>query len=72
MIPRETLRLYCGYIPQLGGTLGLCCLHIPQLIRLFKQHRLSCSYVTSLLAYCRKQLTVNRFIYEVMMNCKTL
>ena len=32
MIPRKTLRLYCGYIPQLGGTLGLCCVHIPQLM----------------------------------------
>ena len=32
MIPRRTLRLYCGYMPQLGGTLGFCCVHVPQLM----------------------------------------
>ena len=31
MTPKRTLWLCCGYIPQLRGTLGLFCVHIPQL-----------------------------------------
>ena len=32
MTPRRILGLYCDYIPQLRAALGLCYVHIPQLM----------------------------------------
>ena len=32
MTPRRTLGLCCDYVSQLRGTLGLCYVHIPQLM----------------------------------------
>ena len=32
MTPRKALGLFFDYISQLKGTLGLCCVHIPQLM----------------------------------------
>ena len=50
----------------------MLCSHCPinDSFMLFTHYCLPCSYVTSLLTYCRGWLRVKRFIYQVTMYCK--
>ena len=54
-----------------SGNLELCFVHIEKLMTNPAVYRLPCSYVRSLLAYCRGYLRVKRLIYQVMMDYKT-